>query len=72
MKKPLALASLVIALVTTLSCEQQSYDQTKMFNQNRHAHGAEHGAAPEAGAHGAAPSDAHGVKTDAHAPAAAH
>lgn len=69
MKKPFALASLVIALVTTLSCEQQTFEQTKMFNQNRHAHGAEHGEAHGDGAHGAAPA-AHGEKTDAHAPAA--
>ena len=68
MKKPLALASLVIALVTTLSCEQQTYDQTKMFNQNR----AEHGGAHAEAAHGSAPVEGHGVKTDAHAPAAAH
>ena len=60
MKKSLALASLVIALTATLSCEQHSWEQTKMFNQNRHTtHGAEHGT-PEAG-HGTKPAvPAHG------------
>lgn len=72
MKKPLALASLVIALFTTLSCEQQSYEQTKMFNQNRHEHGGEHGGAHAEPAHGAAPAGGHAVKTEEHAPAAAH
>ena len=62
MKKPLALASLVIALTATLSCEQHSWEQTKMFNQNRHTtHGAEH-ASPEAG-HGTKPeAPAHGAE----------
>ena len=62
MKKPLALASLVIALTATLSCEQHSWEQTKMFNQNRHTtHGAEHGS-PEAG-HGTKPeAPAHGTE----------
>ena len=45
MKKSLALAALTLALCSNLSCEQQSWEQTKMFNQNRHApgHGASHG-----------------------------
>ena len=63
MKKPLALAALVIALTATLSCEQHSWEQTKMFNQNRHTtHGAEHashGAKPVAPAHGAEAKPAH-------------
>ena len=67
MKKPLALASLVIALTATLSCEQHSWENTKMFNQNRHTtHDAEHGspaaghgAKPEAPAHGAEAKPAH-------------
>jgi hypothetical protein len=67
MKKPLALASLVTALTATLSCEQHSWENTKMFNQNRHTtHGAEHGspgaghgAKPEAPAHGAEAKPAH-------------
>ncbi len=68
MKKSLALASLVIALTATLSCEQQQWKDTKIFNQNRHAdHGAGHGAS-----HDGAKPDAHGAKPDAHAPAAAH
>jgi hypothetical protein len=72
MKKSLALASLVIALTATLSCEQQSWEQTKMFKQTRHAHGDDHGSAhgadashgAPAAAHGAA--DAHGTKPAAH------
>jgi hypothetical protein len=50
MKKSLALASLAIALTANLSCEQQTWDQTKMFNQNRHSsgHGEAHSAAAPA------------------------
>lgn len=62
MKKPLALAALAIALTANLSCDQQTWEQTKMFNQNRHsAHGSDHGAhAPAHGAHApAAPAAAH-------------
>lgn len=69
MKKSFALAALLLALCSTLSCEQQSWEQTKMFNQNRHAPGhggshGDHGAA--AGSHGV-PIEGHGAK-----PAAAH
>ena len=68
MKKSLALASLVIALGATLSCEQQTWEQTKMFKQTRHAdHGTDHGS----GDHGSAPAAGHGAKpAEAHAPAA--
>lgn len=62
MKKFAALASLAIALTANLSCEQQSYEQTKMFNQNRHAEG-------HSDAHGAK-ADAHGAKPETPAPAA--
>jgi hypothetical protein len=56
----------VIALGATLSCEQQSWERTKMFKQVRHAdHGAGHGSA-----HGDAPAAGHGTKTGTHAPAA--
>lgn len=72
MKKFLALASLGFALAATLGCEQQTWEQTKMFNQNRRvsheaagAHGAVHGGEHAGGA--AAPSAA-----KAEAPAAAH
>lgn len=69
MKKSLALASLAIALTASLSCEQQTWEQTKMFNQNRHAEG--HG--DSHGAHGEAKAGAHApAAPDAHAPAAAH
>ena len=66
MKKSFAIAALALALVSTLSCEQQSWEQTKMFKQVRHAegHGAAHG--EPAGAH-AAPAAGHDAK-----PAAAH
>lgn len=66
MKKPLTLAALVIALTANLSCEQQSWEQTKMFNQNRHA---EHGAGHEGGHEGAKPA-AHGAPAAEHTPAA--
>ncbi len=64
MKKLPAFAALAIPLAASLSCEQQSWEQTKMFNQNRHAdhggdtkHGAE--AAPAHGAgHGETPAAA--------------
>ena len=62
MKKFPALAALAIALTANLSCEQQSYEQTKMFNQNRHAEG-------HSGAHGAK-ADGHSAKPESHAPAA--
>ncbi len=62
MKKFPALAALAIALTANLSCEQQSYEQTKMFNQNRHAEG-------HSDAHGAK-ADGHGAKPESHAPAA--
>ena len=72
MKKLLALASLALALAATLGCEQQTWEQTKMFNQNRRAsheattgHGSAHGGAHGAGA--AEPAAAH-----AETPAAAH
>ncbi len=55
MKKILALAALALALTATLSCEQQSWEQTKIFKQTRHA-----------GGHGA-----HGEAAPAHGPAAA-
>lgn len=63
MKKYFALAALALALCCTLSCEQQSWEQTKMFNQNRHAegHGGKAGGAhavPAAG-HEAKPATAH-------------
>lgn len=61
MKKSFALASLVLALGATLSCEQQTWEQTKMFKQTRHAeHGADHGGehAPAAG-HAAQPAGPH-------------
>ncbi len=67
MKKHLALASLAFALAATLGCEQQTWEQTKMFNQNRRV---SHEAAGHGGSHGAASGDAHAVKTEA--PAAAH
>lgn len=66
MKNSLALASLVVALGATLSCEQQSWEQTKMFKQVRHAdHGESHDS-PHGDAHG----DGHEAKPGAHAPAA--
>jgi hypothetical protein len=49
MNKPAALSLLAALLVCTPACEQQSYDETKMFNQSnkvgKHGHGsaAEHG-----------------------------
>ena len=69
MKKSLALSALVFALCSSLGCEQHTWEQTKMFNQNRHAPGhggshAEHGT-PN-GSH-AAPAAGHGTK-----PAAPH
>lgn len=66
MKKSLALASLVIALTATLSCEQQSWEQTKMFKQTRHAHGDDHGSAHGAPAAGHGAADSHGAKPAAH------
>ena len=62
MTKLPALAALAIALTANISCEQQTYEQTKMFNQNRHSegHGDAHG--EKAGAHAATP--------ETHAPAA--
>ncbi len=63
MKKFLPLASLVLALGATLSCEQQNWEQTKMFKQTRHAdHGAGHGSG-----HGDAPAAGHGSPTPASA-----
>jgi len=50
MNKPAALSLLAALLVCTPACEQQSYDETKMFNQSnktgKHGHGpaADHGA----------------------------
>lgn len=70
MKKSLALASLAIALTANLSCEQQTWEQTKMFNQNRRAaHGGGHEAAAGT-SHGAAQPEAHSAQPVA--PAAAH
>jgi hypothetical protein len=68
MKKPLALAALAIALTANLSCEQQTWDQTKMFNQNRHAtHGEAHGSGSDTHAAGhAAPAASHAPAPAAH------
>lgn len=70
MKKSFALAALMFALCSTLSCEQQSWEQTKMFNQNRHAEG--HGEGH--GAHGEKAGGAHALPAAGHqaTPAVAH
>jgi hypothetical protein len=51
MKKPAALGLLAFILGANIGCEQQSYEETKMFNQSSkasgghgHGHGDEHGA----------------------------
>lgn len=69
MKKSPALAALALALFSTLSCEQQTWEQTKMFKQVRHAegHGAAHGSHGEKAGDHAAPAPGHEAK-----PAAAH
>ena len=76
MKKSSAFAALALALCSTLSCEQQPWEQTKMFNQNRHAEGhsgAHTGATGSASGHGGKgggqttiPVDSHGVKPAVH------
>lgn len=46
MNKPAALCLLALTLGASISCEQQSYEETKMFNQSHKAsshHGAGHG-----------------------------
>lgn len=67
MKKLSVLACLVIALVSSLSCEQQTWEQTKLFNQKRHSHGSSHDAHdPHApAAHSAKPPGETGVSTPA-------
>jgi len=46
MNKPAALSLLAALLVCTPACEQQSFDETKMFKQSNkvgsHGHGAGH------------------------------
>ena len=37
MKKPAALCLLALTLGVNISCEQQSYEETKMFNQSSKA-----------------------------------
>ncbi|MES2709564.1 MAG: hypothetical protein V4726_23405 [Verrucomicrobiota bacterium] len=62
MKKLTALICLAGSLLLNLSCEKQSWDETKMFHQNRSVgehHGAGEHAAPKKGA------------AEGHAPAAA-
>lgn len=49
MKKPAALCLLAIALVANISCEQQSYEETKMFNQSSKASSHGHSEKPEGG-----------------------
>ena len=55
MIKPAALSLLAAVLVCTPACEQQTYEETKMFNQSDKVghHGGEHGKteAGEAGGH---------------------
>lgn len=63
MNKPAALSLLAAALVCTPACEQQSYEETRMFNQSNkvgvHGHGGgEHAKA----AGGAAETHADGAK----------
>ena len=59
------LAFTVAALTANSSCEQQTYEETKKFNQHvPGAHGA-HGAHAADGAHGAAPAAGHGAETPA-------
>ena len=61
MNKPAAFLLLVLAIGFNISCEQQSYEETKMFNQSSkpggHGHdaGAEHDAAKGSAAHHPAP-----------------
>ena len=61
MNKPAAFLLLTLALGFNISCEQQSYEETKMFNQSSkpggHGHGAavEHNAAKGAAAEHPAP-----------------
>ena len=48
MKKPATFALIAIALAAGIGCEQQSYEETKMFNQSskpgvHHGGGADHG-----------------------------
>ena len=46
MKKSAAFALIAIVLAAGLGCEQQSYEETKMFNQSSKPgghHGADHG-----------------------------
>lgn len=58
MNKPAAFLLLVLGLALNIGCEQQSYDETKMFNQSSkpgvHGHDA-HDAAKGAPAGHAAP-----------------
>lgn len=66
MKKITALTCLAAALFLNLSCEKHTWEDTKMFNQNRKVgeHHGEHGAGP---AEGHAPAAA-----GEHAPAEKH
>ena len=49
MNKLAAFALLSLALGVNTSCEQQSYEETRMFNQSHKASGHGHGAKHEAG-----------------------
>ncbi len=48
MKKPAALSLLALLLVCTPACEQQSYEETKMFDQKNKVGGHGHGAGDHA------------------------
>lgn len=62
MKKIAALTSLTAILFLNMSCEKQSWEETKMFHQNRTVgahggHGGEHGDAHKEGAEAHAPAE---------------
>lgn len=70
MKKITALFCLAGSLFLNLSCEQQTWEQTKMFNQNPKG---DHGSGGHGENHGAEHGSAHGGGApESHTPAAKH